>query len=148
MSNNVTFQASTLSTAPNGTIVETADQGGGVQRQVFQLGSAGAIAPVSSTALESSHVISAAACSLYGITCTIGATAGWLMLFDATSAPADGAVTPAYFVPAGSNGTFGSVSVAFHYPLKFSTGCVAVFSTTGPFSKTASATAAFVAQKV
>lgn len=40
MSNNVAFQTGVGATAPANTIVETADQGGGVQRQVIQIGSA------------------------------------------------------------------------------------------------------------
>lgn len=39
MSNNVTFQTTTLATAPNATVVETEDQGTGVQRQVVKVAS-------------------------------------------------------------------------------------------------------------
>lgn len=38
MANNVTFQDTDPSTPPNATTVETEDQGGGVQRQVFKSG--------------------------------------------------------------------------------------------------------------
>lgn len=105
------------------------------------------VPPVNSTTTESNHVLKASAGALYNITVTIGASAGWLLLFDATSAPADGAVTPAYWYPVATNGTFGAIAVSWPaVPLKFSTGIVAVFSTTGPFTKTASATAQFSAQ--
>ncbi len=39
MANNVTFQDTDLSTPPNLTVVETVDQGAGVQRQVVKVGS-------------------------------------------------------------------------------------------------------------
>ena len=37
MANNVTFQDSDLSTPPNATVVQTEDQGSGVQRQVIKV---------------------------------------------------------------------------------------------------------------
>lgn len=39
MANNVTFQTANLATAPTATVVETEDQGSGVQRQVVKIGS-------------------------------------------------------------------------------------------------------------
>jgi hypothetical protein len=98
-----------------------------------------------STAAESNRVIKASAGNLYNITITIGATSGYLMLFDATSAPSDGAVTPTYCIPVVSNGTNGFASAEWAMPKRFGTGITAVFSTAGCFSKTASATAAFFA---
>lgn len=102
------------------------------------------MALVSSSAAESNKVLKASAGNLYSITITTGASAGYLMIFNATSAPIDGAVTPAYCIPvAASSGTplkWGD------FPVVFSTGITAVFSTTGCFTKTASATAAFFAQ--
>jgi hypothetical protein len=64
------------------------------------------------------------------------------MTFNATTAPADGAVTPveAIQIPAGSAA---AISFEGAPPDHYSTGIVAVFSTTGPFTKTASATAFF-----
>ena len=97
------------------------------------------IVPISSTALESSHVLKASAGNLYRlrITSTVG---GYLMLFNATSAPADGAVTPQSCTQvAGGTAEIDHSDV----PDRFSTGIVAVFSTTGCFSKTASASAMF-----
>lgn len=105
------------------------------------------VAPVTSTTTESSHVLKSSAGSLDNLTITVGATSGWLMLFDATSAPADGAVTPAYYIPVASSGTNGYAALSWsNNPLKFTTGIVAVFSSTGPFTKTASATAQFSGQ--
>jgi hypothetical protein len=95
------------------------------------------LTPVSTAALASSLVVKAGAGNLAAIEISSGATAGWLMLFNATAAPADGAVTPvkAYQVPA-------NVTERWEYarPLAFATGITAVFSSTGPFNKTASAT--------
>jgi hypothetical protein len=60
------------------------------------------------------------------------------MLFDSTSAPADGAVTPkwVYPIPAG-----GAINMDWSRPLAFTNGITVVFSSTGPFAKTADATA-------
>lgn len=105
------------------------------------------IVPVVSTAAESNHVLKASAGNLYGLTAAIGATSGYVMIFDATSAPVDGAVTPKYCFPVNSNGTNGGIAVGWKSPpAAFATGITAVFSSTGCFTKTASATASFFAQ--
>lgn len=120
--------------------------GQGVLNPTTPLGtsSAGAaIAPVESSAAESSHVLKSSGGNLYNLQVATGATAGWLMLFDATSAPADGAVTPIKCfgeIPASS--TVG-ISWPLGSPPTFVNGIVAVFSSTGCFAKTASATAFF-----
>lgn len=105
------------------------------------------LAPVNSTAAEGSHVLCTGPCNLYNVTVTIGATSGWLLLFDATAAPADGAVTPIWWFPVASNATNGGATANWGPgpPLGTTTGLTAVFSTTGPFTKTVSATAAFSA---
>ena len=102
-----------------------------------------ALAQTASGAVESNNVLKASAGNLYSLTVTTGATAGYLMVFNATSAPIDGAVTPAYCaqVPANNTGAF-----EWAIPARYSTGITAVFSSTGCFSKTASATAAFFGQ--
>ena len=64
--------------------------------------------------------------------------AGWLMLFDATSSPADGTVSPKWAYPIAAGG---ALNMAWLNPLAFTTGIIAVFSSTGPFTKAASATA-------
>lgn len=99
-----------------------------------------AVASVVSTALGSSLVLSAAACSLFGFQVNTTSVGGWVLLFDATAAPADGAVTPRKFWQVPPNTT---VEYTFTPQLQMVTGAVLVFSTTGPFTKTASATAAF-----
>jgi len=96
------------------------------------------LTPIPSTAAESSHILKASAGSLFGVSVT-ATVAGYLMLFNAVAAPADGAVTPVkcYVVPANT-----SVGVSWgSYAAAFGTGIVAVYSTTGCFVKTASATA-------
>jgi hypothetical protein len=106
--------------------------------------SAAAIIPVVSTALESCRVLKASAGNLYSLAITIQATAGVIQVFDATSAPSDGSVTPLWAQAVISNGTFGGSSWNWTIPLRFGTGITACFSSaTTPFTKTASATAMF-----
>lgn len=97
------------------------------------------ITPVVTAAVASSVVAKASAGNLYGLNVTSGASAGYVMLFNAVSAPADGAVAPARCIPLAANTgiELGWRSV----PVVFSTGITVVFSTTGCFTKTASATA-------
>ena len=104
---------------------------------------AAANALTSSGAVQASNVLKASAGNLYSLTITTGATAGYLMVFNATSAPIDGAVTPAYCSQAPANMTS---ALEWSIPVRFATGITAVFSTTGCFTKTESATAAFFAQ--
>jgi hypothetical protein len=73
---------------------------------------------------------------------TLSSAAWWIMIYDATSAPGDGSVTPAkcYALPSGAtslNGAFTSGGEAY------ATGVVIGVSTTGCFTKTAS-THAFI----
>lgn len=93
------------------------------------------IASAQSAAAEGGHVFKTTAGLLYGVTATIGATSGYLMVFDATSVPADGAVTPklCYAI-----GTAINQGILIPYPVPFANGIVTVFSTTGCFTKTAS----------
>ncbi|WP_397586798.1 hypothetical protein [Sphingobium fuliginis] len=100
-----------------------------------------AIVPVASTAVESNRVFKASAGNLYRLSITSGASAGYLMVFNATTAPADGAVTPLVCRAIAASST---LTISFSdFPARFSTGITAVFSTTGCFTKTASATAYF-----
>jgi hypothetical protein len=68
---------------------------------------------------------------------TLSAAAWWIMIYDATAAPSDGAVTPkkCYAIASGTT----SFAAAFQTPPIFTTGIVIGVSTTGCFSKTASA---------
>ncbi len=90
------------------------------------------------TPVAASSLVIANPAYLHGINVTTGASAGYLMLFDATSVPADGTVSPARCIPIAA--TTG-VERTFPTPLNMRNGVVVVFSTTGCFTKTASATA-------
>lgn len=83
-------------------------------------------------------VVKASAGNLYGFEICTGAQAGYLMVFDATSAPADGTVTPRLVYAVAANTSFARQVT---YPFRCATGITLVFSSTGPFTKTASATA-------
>lgn len=99
------------------------------------------IGSVVSTALEGSHVLKTGKGALYNATIVTGATAGFLMLFDAASVPADGTVTPAWPpIPVAANA---AGLVSFDPPFQFQNGMVVVFSTSGGFTKTVSTTAFF-----
>ena len=99
---------------------------------------------VVSTTAEASHVLKAKPGSLFGFSATTGASAGYVMLFDATAAPSNGTVTPVacYYIP--STSSFNTSWSQF--PLAFNTGIVIEFSTTGCFAATSSSTAFFSAQ--
>lgn len=98
--------------------------------------------PVVSTAAEGSRVLKASPGNLYALYVTSGASAGYLMTFNATTAPADGAVTPINCVVIPTATTL-ALSWAPQPPERYSTGITAVFSTTGCFTKTVSNTAFF-----
>ncbi|MGH7059016.1 MAG: hypothetical protein ACREFH_01415 [Stellaceae bacterium] len=102
------------------------------------------IAPVVSSAVEASRLIKSGPGNLYSLYVTTGSTAGFVMTFNAAAAPADGPVTPVECVVAPINST---ISINFSGPPDIYTrGIVAVFSTTGCFTKTASPTAFFKAR--
>lgn len=105
---------------------------------------AGIISTATATA-NSAQILKASAGNLYSVSCTSGASAGFLMVFDAVSAPADGVVTPIDVITVAANAT---VSKMYPTPLRGAVGLTLVFSTTGPFSKTASATAFLAGQVV
>lgn len=97
---------------------------------------AGAATSTAQTTVAAGSLIAkASAGNLYGISANLptGAVALKLMVFNATTAPADGTVTPlrVFDVPAA-----GSFNVQFHPPIRASAGITLVLSTTGPFSKT------------
>jgi hypothetical protein len=89
------------------------------------------------------------ALSLYSLSVKIGATSGYVMVFNATAIPANGAVTPLWCWPVSSDGTKGAVAAQWEAPIRATTspvGIVAAFSTTGCDTLTASATAKFMGQ--
>lgn len=99
----------------------------------------GPIVPQATPAAASSLVLNTALKGLYAAQVTAGASAGFLMVFDAAAVPADGTVAPAkcYAVPAAT-----SLGVTFAPSLYARNGWVLVFSTgANCFTKAASATA-------
>lgn len=100
--------------------------------------SAAGIVPVQTGSAGSAATFKSGAGNLYAINFATGAVDGYFMIFDATSPPADGAVAPKFCVVMKANS---SLVHSFFVPLAFVNGCTAVFSSTGPFLKTASATA-------
>lgn len=97
----------------------------------------GGITPVVSSVAESCHVLKNAAGNLYSVSGYAG-VAAWIMVFNATAAPADGAVTPTIwaYVP-----TAGSWSINYGaFPAAFNAGITVCASSTGPLTKTAVST--------
>lgn len=121
----------------------------GTQRVAVSTDSTIGVSPAtaaSSSALAANQVVKGSAGTLYSFNVaadsTLSAAAWWVMIYNATSAPADGAVAPVkcYSVPSGGSaisGSFGAGGVTF------STGIVIGVSTNGCFTKAAS-THAFI----
>jgi hypothetical protein len=104
-----------------------------------------AIKSIVSAAVESSHVFCTGPCFLRSAYVTSGASAGYVLSYNLTAAPSNGAVTPTDCVVLPANST---VSLDFGdtqdvYPV----GLTLAFSTTGCFTQTLSATAYFKARK-
>lgn len=100
--------------------------------------------PIVSSVLEGSHVLKAApGCILSGYVTIDSTTAGWLMLFNSATVPADGAVTPQDCIYI--NTAPGSIGLNWAPlpPEWFSVGISVAFSSTGCFTKTVSAHAFF-----
>lgn len=126
---------------PGGNVTTVQGVTGGTPQNVF-------INPSAAAAQAPSSVQCTAACAsigasgahnLYGINFSATVT-GWLLVYDATTCPANGTVTPlrpyAY--------TTANATVAISQgdiPRAFATGIIACFSTTGPYTATASTTA-------
>ncbi len=102
-----------------------------------------AIAALPSSAAEASHVFKASAGSLYSLTVTPGIVSGYLLVFDAASVPADGAVSPKYCFTVPSSASY---PVAWLAPVAMATGISVAFSTTGCTTKTTSPLVFFTAQ--
>lgn len=103
------------------------------------------ITPIVSSTLESGKIICSGPCSVRSFYVTATAVTGYILTFNSTTIPADGAVTPRHCV-AIQNGNTISLNYDNGPPDYYSTGFVVAFSTTGCFIKTASATAYFNAR--
>lgn len=104
----------------------------------------GAITPVVTSAAAATLVIKNAAGNLYrAYAANTTATAGYLIILNATSAPADGAVTPLAVANLPANGT-ASIDLS-GMPERFSTGITAVVTSAAtPFTKTTGVITAFI----
>ncbi len=141
-----TLQSSVQSAAgtPNATALTVQGNASGVPVPVSVAASPASttgLASVVSSAAENGHVLKASAGNLYGLDVSSGASAGYVLIFNSTTIPSNGAVTPIKAYPIAANSAIGlSWSPV---PLYFSTGISVAFSTTGPFTLTLSATAFF-----
>lgn len=97
---------------------------------------------VQTTSLASNLVLKAASGSLYACYVTTGSTAGWLMLFDAVAVANNGTVSPKHSIYCPANATT-ELELPFLTAEPFASGITAAFSSTGPFTFTAS-TSAFI----
>lgn len=107
---------------------------------------AAGIAPVTTTTdAASSLVACSAACNLYGY---VGkaTTAGYFLVTNTTSAPSDGTLSAGSLLNCVAYPGSGTVSVAAGTPIRASTGATIIFSTTGCWTKTASASATISVQ--
>lgn len=102
------------------------------------------ITDVSSTSLESNHVLKGSAGNLYSVYVTTGAVAGYLLTVNSTTAPTAGgaAIAPVDCIIVPANTTVG-LNMGGDPPDPYATGITAVFSTSGCLTNTASATVFF-----
>lgn len=100
-----------------------------------------ALEPNASTALESARILRTSYGNLYSINC-FSTAAGFLIVIDANSIPANGAtLAPKFVMSVPANGT---LMYDWTDPLRFMNGCVALFSSNAsPFIYTPSPTAYF-----
>lgn len=117
----------------------------GAQAVVIAPGTAAtsAVAPVATAAAGNNLVLKASAGNLLSASAVNQtATAGFLVLLNATEAPADGAITPLACVPLPANS---AGSISYSTPARFSTGIVAVItSATTCFTKTTGVITGFI----
>lgn len=120
----------------------TSGSGGGGGAVTITSGNLTAATPATTAALGSSQVVKASAGTLYSFNVsadpTLSAAPWWVLIFNATAAPSNGAVTPAkcYAEPAGATSASGAFAAG---GAAFSTGITIVASSTGCFTQTLSA---------
>lgn len=103
------------------------------------------IAPIVSASAENAHVLKAASGFLYSVYATnLTATGGFLVVLNATTAPADGAIAPLECVPLPANGT-AAINFNPGPPAFYSTGITAVVTSAATcFTKTTGVITAFI----
>lgn len=133
-------QSAPADTAANADYGPCQVSGGGMWIQAVPTSTAAAaITPSVTSAAGSNQVVCGAACNLFGFSVTSGASAGTVYVFNATSLPSNGAVTPVKCYQIAATSTIG---VTFTPPIRLSTGATIGFGTgTNCFSLTASTTA-------
>lgn len=94
--------------------------------------------PKATPAVASALVLKTSRGELRGLNVVAGASAGYVMLLDAATVPAAGAVAPKRCWAIAANA---SLDLEFPFPLQFLNGITVLFSTTGPFAYAVSATA-------
>jgi hypothetical protein len=99
----------------------------------------GAVGYIATPTAAASLIVKTIDANLYDVNIVSGASAGYVLVFDAKAVPADGAVSPALCLPVAAN-TGVDINLRAN-PMRLVNGIVVVFSTTGCFTKTASATA-------
>jgi hypothetical protein len=107
--------------------------------------SAAGITSVVSAAAENNHVLKASAGNLYSVYATnLTSTAGFLVVLNSTTSPADGAITPLACVPLPAS-SYAQIDYSPGPPQVFSTGITAVVSSaTTCFTKTTGTITAFI----
>jgi hypothetical protein len=138
-SNATSTVGGNVSLAPGSNVI------GGVS-QAPTASAAFALTAVSSAVPESSHVLKAASGNLYGFSVIAGASAGYVLVLDTATVPADGPVAPKKCYPLPATGVL-AASWQPGPPVAFVNGITVVFSSSGCFSKTAQ-TAAFISGEV
>jgi len=98
--------------------------------------------PVVSTVAEGTHILKPSSGCLIAVSVTSGAVSGYLLVYNSITAPVDGTVTPIECVPVGAN-SLQFINFAPQPPEFYSVGISVVYSTTGCFIQTTSATAFF-----
>ena len=111
--------------------------------------SADGITPVVSASAENAHVLKATPGNLYSVYATnLTATAGYLVVLNATSSPSDGAITPLAAVPLPASGV-ASIDFTPGPPEAYSTGITAVLTSAAtPFTKTTGVITGFISGHV
>jgi hypothetical protein len=98
---------------------------------------------VQTATVGSSLVLKAAPGELFSATISNPSAAGFLLIFNAATVPADGTVTPVECVPVASAGT---VTISYSTPEFFNVGMAMALSSTGCFTKTTAPTGFLHAQ--
>lgn len=102
------------------------------------------IAATQNTTAAGSIILKASQGWLSGFSVTSAAAAGYVLIFDSATVPGDGTVTPKLCYEMAANSTIHDNWGG--HPIPFINGIVLVYSSTGCFSKTISATAFFSGQ--